>query len=571
MNSPTSLKAPSASALGSRLLADFTVFLRMVWAHLKLPAPTPIQLDIARALQHGSKRMVIEAFRGVGKSWITSAFVCWLLLVNPQFKILVVSASKGRADDFSIFTKRLIAEMPVLAHLRPREGQRDSNISFDVGPADAAHAPSVKSLGITSQLTGSRADIIIPDDIEVPNNSATQVMREKLANAVKEFEALLTPKPTSRIIFLGTPQCEMSIYNELANRGYSLMVWPARYPSETQRAMYGSRLATYIADLLDADPELAGKATDPARFGELDLMERELSYGRAGFALQFMLDTTLSDANRYPLRLSDLVVMDVAGDVGPVNLAWGSTPELTLNDLPSVGLAGDRYFRPFWMAQDMAPWAGTAMAIDPSGRGGDELSYAVGHVLHSRIFVPAWTGLPGGYSEENLERLVGVMRRYAVKHVIVESNFGDGMFTELLKSACTKYGYPVTIEEVRHNVQKERRICDTLEPVMNQHRLIVDKRLVESDFRSTDEAQKRSFYQMSRITRDKGALKWDDRIDVLAMLTAYWVDHLGQDTTAAAEAWRSEALAQELKSFEDYVFERSGGENLNWNQYCIDR
>jgi hypothetical protein len=85
-----------------------------------------------------------------------------------------------------------------------------------VGPADAAHAPSVKSLGITSQLTGSRADIIIPDDIEVPNNSATQVMREKLANAVKEFEALLTPKPTSRIIFLGTPQCEMSIYNELA-------------------------------------------------------------------------------------------------------------------------------------------------------------------------------------------------------------------------------------------------------------------------------------------------------------------------------------------------------------------
>jgi hypothetical protein len=122
MNSPTSLKAPSASALGSRLLADFTVFLRMVWAHLKLPAPTPIQLDIARALQHGSKRMVIEAFRGVGKSWITSAFVCWLLLVDPQFKILVVSASKGRADDFSIFTKRLIAEMPVLAHLAASRG-----------------------------------------------------------------------------------------------------------------------------------------------------------------------------------------------------------------------------------------------------------------------------------------------------------------------------------------------------------------------------------------------------------------------------------------------------------------
>jgi hypothetical protein len=53
-------------------LQDFRVFLTMVWRHLNLPDPTPVQLDIAHWLQHGPRRKIIEAFRGVGKSWITS-------------------------------------------------------------------------------------------------------------------------------------------------------------------------------------------------------------------------------------------------------------------------------------------------------------------------------------------------------------------------------------------------------------------------------------------------------------------------------------------------------------------
>uniref|UniRef100_UPI0021C06548 phage terminase large subunit n=2 Tax=Campylobacteraceae TaxID=72294 RepID=UPI0021C06548 len=145
--------------------------------------------------------------------WITSAFVCWQLWRDPQVKILVVSASKQRADDFSTFTQRLISEMPLLQHLMPTNDQRQSKVAFDVAPARASHSPSVKSLGITSMLTGSRADIIVADDVEAPNNSATADLREKLLKAVKEFEAILTPKPTSQIIYLGTPQTEESIYN----------------------------------------------------------------------------------------------------------------------------------------------------------------------------------------------------------------------------------------------------------------------------------------------------------------------------------------------------------------------
>ena len=71
---------------------------------------------MAEYVQSGPKRSIIQAFRGVGKSYITSAFVCHQLLLNPELKFLVVSASKARADDFSTFTLRLIAEIPILRH-----------------------------------------------------------------------------------------------------------------------------------------------------------------------------------------------------------------------------------------------------------------------------------------------------------------------------------------------------------------------------------------------------------------------------------------------------------------------
>ena len=183
----------------------------VIWDHLNLPEPTPVQYDIAQFLQHGPKRQIIQAFRGVGKSWVTSAFVLWQLYKDPQMKIMVVSASETRANDFSIFCKRPITQVPFLSHLAPRPEQRTRNDGWDVGPATPDHSPSVKSVGIGGMLTGSRADRIIADDIEIPKNSETQLMRDKLSELVKEFDAVLKPLEDARIIYLGTPQTEDSL------------------------------------------------------------------------------------------------------------------------------------------------------------------------------------------------------------------------------------------------------------------------------------------------------------------------------------------------------------------------
>jgi len=539
-------------------LQDFRNFLFVCWKHLGLPDPTPLQYDISQFLQNGPKRAIVMAFRGVGKSWICSAYVVHQLLLDPSKNILVVSASKTRSDDFSTFTLRLIHEIPVLESLKPRDGQRFSKISFDVGPAPASHAPSVKSLGITSQLTGSRADIIVADDVEVANNSATQGMRDKLSDQVKEFDAIIKPLKTSRILFLGTPQCEDSIYTKLRERGYETRVWPSEYVGHKKNdTIYEGAIAPFINDATTDDN--IGRSTEPLRFNDIDLEERKLSYGRSGYALQFLLNPRLSDADRYPLKINDLIVQDLDNDVAHEKYVWASGPDQVIDNIPNMGFNGDRYYRPLETLGDMVDYTGSVMSIDPSGRGKDETAYSVVKMLNGFLFVHDCNGIKGGYGDNVLKELSLIAKRFKVNEVIIESNMGDGMFTELLKPVINAI-YPVTINEVRHHIQKEKRIIDTLEPVLNAHRLVVDPIVVKNDFKSIVsypiESQNRYalFYQLSRITREKGSLLQDDRLDALSIAVNYWTEQMAINADLKIKDRKEDLIQEELEKFMNSAF-----------------
>lgn len=552
----------------------FKNFLAHTWRHLRLPDPTPVQYDIADYLQFGPKRCVIQAFRGVGKSWITAAYVCWLLLQDPQKKIMIVSASKERADAFSIFVKQLIRNMPALQHLQPdkRRGQRDSNLIFDVGPATEDQSPSVKSVGITGQLTGSRAHVIVADDIEVPKNSFTAPMREKIAELIKEFDAVLkpaedcNPNEPPRIMYLGTPQTEMSIYNRLPERGYEIRVWTARVPSEVNK--YGGRLAPYVMDMLDKHKP--GHPVDIKRFTSGDLAERELSYGRSGFALQFMLDTSLSDADRYPLKLEDCIVMGLDSERAPIALAHGKDPKKNLlEDLHPVGFTGDYWWGPMWSDQEFAPYQGSVLSIDPAGRGKDETGYAVVKMLHGRLFVMASGGLKGGSTPENLLALANIAKQHKVNAVTLEVNFGDGMWGQLFQPVLNKV-WPCTIEEFRSVGQKELRIINTLEPIVQQHRLVVDRAVIEQDLRDAEAAGSEGisyslFHQFTRVTRERNSLAHDDRLEALQMAVGYWLDRMAVDETKAADGARMALLEEDLHKFMSDGFGKDwDGGSPNW-------
>jgi len=534
---------------------DFKLFLSALWDQLDLPPPTRAQYSIADYLQHGPKRLQIQAFRGVGKSWITGAFVLWTLFKDAERKIMIISASKERADNMSIFLQKLIIETPWLNHLQPKSDEaRWSRISFDV-QCSPHQAPSVKSVGITGQLTGSRADLMILDDIEVPGNSMTELMREKLLQLCTEAESILTPKSDSRIMYLGTPQTTFTVYRKLAERNYRPFVWPSRYPRKGKLSQYEGLLAPQIQEDVEKGVD-EWSVTDPDRFGDEDLLEREAAMGRSNYMLQFQLDTSLSDAEKFPLKMADLIVTSINKDTAPDRIVWCSDPQNVIKELPTVGLPGDYFYSPMQLQGEWTEYSETICSVDPSGRGTDETSAAFLSQKNGFLYLHEMRAYRDGYSDDTLLNILRGCRRYGVTKLVIETNFGDGIVAELFKKHLQQTGLHIDIEEVRANVRKEDRIIDSLEPVLNQHRLVVDRKVIEWDYKSNpDEAPEKRlmymlFYQMSRMCREKGAVKHDDRLDCLAQGVKYFTDAL---SISAHEAVK-ERKAQEWQSMlQDYL------------------
>jgi hypothetical protein len=148
-------------------------------------------------------------------------------------------------------------------------------------------------------------------------------------------------------------------------------------------------------------------------------------------------------------------------------------------------------------------------------------------------------------------------KRYNVSKLLIETNFGDGIVAELFKKHLQQTKQAIAVEEVRANVRKEDRIIDALEPVMNQHRLIIDRGVVEWDYASNKDAAPEErllymlFYQMSRMCREKGAIRHDDRLDSLAQGVKYFTDAMGISAYEAVKAKRQEDWQDILNTWLD--------------------
>jgi hypothetical protein len=537
------------------MLEDFRRFMWFVWTKvLGLPAPTRLQYDIAVWLMTGPRRRMIQAFRGVGKSYITAAYIVWRLWRNRDEKILVVSANEEYAKEVAGFIRKILYGCPFLSDLRPKGGDVDNMLAFNVAGCTVSKSPSVKIAGITGQITGSRATIVLFDDVEVPKNSQTEIMRERLEKLTGEAADVAIPK-TGEIIYLGTPQSIQSIYRKLPSKGYVIRIWPARYPKLADMEKYAGQLAPILLEDLKADPtlhhtvpgglDIGGAPTDPKRFNHDDLVEREIEKGRSEATLQYMLDTRLADEDRYPLKVRNAIVMDVDPLVAPSRVVWGSGPDQRINNLENPGLDGDAWYRPMFVGEGFVPYTGSVMFIDPSGRGADRTAYCVTKMLNGTVFVRRWGGLPEGYSPETLQFLADVAKQEDVAKVMVEENYGSGMFTSLLTPYLVKT-HPCQLEEFRVSGQKELRMIGRLEPALEQHRLVFDRKLVEQDLKG-DLGVHSGFFQLTRLTRDKGSLRHDDLIDCLAEAVGHWQDHLKVDQDKQASRMRDAAMNKEIR------------------------
>ena len=127
-----------------------------------------------------------------------------------------------------------------------------------------------------------------------------------------------------------------------------------------------------------------------------------------------------------------------------------------------------------------------------------------------------------------------------------------GMFEALLKPYLTK-NYNCSTECIRQTTNKHRRILDTLEPLISQHRIIIDKKVVKDDYELTNNLytpekalQYQLFYQLSRLQKGANTLRHDDRLDSLQMACAYWQKLLAKDQDLAFKQRKEDLFSAEL-------------------------
>ena len=513
---------------------------------------TPVQAQIADFLIKGPKRRVISAFRGCGKSTLASMMVLFKLYQNPDEKILIISASMSRSEAMSAWILKTIGDIPWLQHMTPDSHDgRYSRIAFDVGSCRfIEQSPSVRAAGITGQITGSRASFILVDDCETPQTCLTQVQREKLRNSLNELESILKPTPDADIVYLGTPHSSTdSIYFALKrDLGYEARTWPARVPETT--TPYNSCLAPWIEERVGKS---TGRPTD-TRFSDEELMQRELSMSPMQWKLQFMLDATLSDIERFPLRCGDLMVMTVDQHL-PEVVVYEKSKDLALDDLPCCGLAHDpRFYRPRLTSGSVsAADVPTVMALDPSGGGADEFAYAVVKAYAGNYYLVDSGGKLGGVSDGWWRELASIAKKHGVNEILVESNFGGlEIYKQVLSPYLVKAGAQCRIEPIRSNQRKELRIIDTLAPLLQTHRIVVDRRVIERDAEILKAADEKAaayslMVQMTRLTHDRGALLHDDRLDAWSMALAWFQEQAAQDQLEQQSARHGEWLEAMLE------------------------
>lgn len=520
---------------------------------------TDMQADIADYMQYGPRKKMVAAQRGEAKSTLAALYAVWRLIHTQSTRVLIVSGGEQQASEVATLVIRLIETWPLLCWLKadPSRGDRTSYQAYDVhcDLKKLDKSPSVACVGVTASLQGKRADLLIPDDIETTKNGMTQTERAKLLTVSKDFAAICTHGDT---LYLGTPQTKDSIYKTLASRGFEVRVWPGRIPSMEMQMKYGETLAPYILKLIEQGYQRSGfgvdktlgQSTDTGRYSEDDLIEKELDFGPEGFQLQYMLDTSLLDAMRTKIKLSDLIVYGGDTSVAPDKFMWATDRRNLVPEYEPI--RDEKLYYQAATGDEMLQYKHKLMVVDPAGCGGDEISYAAGGAVSSYIHLFSTGGYQGGVSTENIDKVIDVAVEMDIADILIESNMGHGTVEMLFMNRLAERNIPgIGVRGMYNTTQKERRIIDTISPVTRRHRLVVHERALQDDTESCMgySRDKRwlysAFQQMANINYDRNSLAKDDRVDAIAMLVAELNAHLVEDESKAAE----KARAGEIREF----------------------
>lgn len=568
MNSDIAIRANeldmSPDEYVGRLVRDSVFFATEVWHDRDLDQYGKLKRYERRmirwACEGRHRRRGVLAPRGIGKTYFCACIAAaWYLLQDPEHKIMFVSKSISHAQKTVALLQGWIRLIPFLQHLYagdapPQLKKKWGRLEFDVLPAKESRTPSVFAVGIGSQLPGSRASLVIADDVETDETSKTKDGQENIEQKVGEFFNI-SKYGDGEILYAGTFFPDDSIYSKLAAMRredgkplYEFRTWPmiAPTPAEADK-MIG--LDPQVLDEIEDGTLRVGDRLFPHRHTLEDVADAK-AHSPTFFARQYMLIPGVLDDLYYPLKLRDLIVFPIARDQGPVEIHWG----LEGNDnqptrLPiRMAVPDSSLHKPIYYDQTWAPWERTIQVIDPAGRGEDSAAYCIASALNGMVFIKELMIFPPrtGLDDATMATMASRAQWHRVSLVLVEENFGGGSYTQLLMPYYRRMfldagerpdypnGWTCSIEDYRVTGQKEARICDALEGPMARHRVVVDTSVAENQ-----EFQ----FQVARMSRDRNnrILKHDDGVDCFAAAVGYFKDTHGRDPETEAQRRREEA------------------------------
>ena len=579
---------------------SFPRFAELAFAHLveKEPQrwgpPSDLQLEAADFIQNGGNRIALFCCREFGKTTLLRLYPPWIHKQDRNARISTISAG----DDFSSrilrATRQLITQWEYLNDLSPEWGQKDGAKGYNVKGAVSNPNLSMAAFTVLGNIPGNRPDVLIPDDIESLANSDTVKKRDILRSRAASLEHIPETK-FGKIIYAGTPQIQESYYFKvLPAMGYKIRIYPQRYPTkelfekvlykdDDEVLTYGDCLSPKLREDMKKKPHLMtgggihgkwGWACDK-RFPEWMCRQIERRcITEQEYRLHYLLDTSFAGEEMRPLKVSNLMVMDLHENAGPSDIYYRRDESLAI-DLPNVAFDGDQYYAPAQIGE-LIPWAGKVMTIDPAEvKEGDETAYTVLGWSWNRFYCLENNGIPGGYDTDTFTKIAHEILRWRVPLALVEEGKGQGAWAELfrtrLREVCAKAHeiYPDLHKEpwrcavgILNRGQaasmKERRIAETLGPVVCDHRLIINRRIIEREYEDRLRIPRRAperwllMYQFANLTVERHSLSKDDRLESLEMAVRHVQHLLGIDSSRTAELMAGQRAEEYRQRYKDY-------------------
>jgi hypothetical protein len=418
---------------------------------------------LADAHARRARGLVLLAFRGSGKSTLVGLFCAWLLACEPDLRVLVLAAEEALARKMVRSVKRIVERHPACTGLKPVRAELWASDQFAVARRAELRDPSMLARGLAGNITGSRADIVICDDVEVPNTCDSALKRIDLRERLAEIDYVLVPGGVQ--LYVGTPHSFYSIYADAAR------------PETGEAAPFLDGFERLSIPVVAPDGAFAW----PERVGADEFERMRARTTGAKFRAQMMLEPVADgDCRLDPGRL-----LPYADALDPSEA----------NGVPVLHLGGRRlvsagcWWDPAYGTPEGDRSAIAVVFFDADGHGW----------LHEVAYLEAPDA--EGYCRE----VAAFARRNRVPHVRVETNGLGAFLPGLLRKTMAQEGVGASVQGIHNRVNKARRILDAF-----------DARLAAGMLHAHESVLASPFVAEMREWRADGAARLDDGLDAVA-------------------------------------------------------